>query len=338
MNDVKNCPFCGESVLAVAIKCKHCDSDLTQPAVSAQAEAAVDYGVALVAMPVTAIMLLIFWVGEMSLVEMPGNKVMFIMIATVIGTALVAAIEASRLGMVTDREKGSYSPTAWFFLISGLWVVCFPAYMYKRKNYGLANRFWLASLIAILFLGISVTLLSMIEEKKMEIGGALQDLQKEMAVLGDANLPDTDQTVSTYQEIEMSNLTAPMAAQDSSQIEPDSLEVDSVKANIIAHPLCEDIFRQEELNVGDNAMGCSVHELAIADSRLNKTYEGVMANLHPDRQAILRGEQRAWIQEKDRLCNAEVAGIMNMRYQDTALNECLAEAADRRTAYLKGLQ
>jgi hypothetical protein len=31
MEATKHCPYCGEQILAVAIKCKHCGSDLTKP-------------------------------------------------------------------------------------------------------------------------------------------------------------------------------------------------------------------------------------------------------------------------------------------------------------------
>lgn len=36
MSETKACPFCGEQILAVAIKCKHCKSDLPSTPVKAR--------------------------------------------------------------------------------------------------------------------------------------------------------------------------------------------------------------------------------------------------------------------------------------------------------------
>lgn len=38
MSDTKNCPFCGESIKAVAIKCKHCESFISNESVANENE------------------------------------------------------------------------------------------------------------------------------------------------------------------------------------------------------------------------------------------------------------------------------------------------------------
>ncbi|WP_177428208.1 hypothetical protein [Candidatus Venteria ishoeyi] len=91
------------------------------------------------------------------------------MLFTVLGTALIAAKEVNNAGIKPDRKKGIYSATTWFFLITFLWVVCYPIYLYKRKHYGLDNKFFVGIIISIIFLVSWGVMNSTIENKKTEI-------------------------------------------------------------------------------------------------------------------------------------------------------------------------
>jgi hypothetical protein len=98
-------------------------------------------------------MLIWFWVAGMNLLQRPGDTMNLIMVATVVGTAIVASMEAGKVRMESDRRKGTYSPTSWFFLITLLWIVGYPAYLLKRRHYGLKNRIVAGVMVALLFMG-----------------------------------------------------------------------------------------------------------------------------------------------------------------------------------------
>lgn len=183
MNETKQCHMCGEEILSVAKKCKHCGSDLAAPQAEAAVviqKASVDYGNALLAIPVVATLLIWFWVSGMNLLQSPGGTLTLIAVATLLGTATVAAMEASKLGMQRDKEKGTHNAVAWFFLITLLWIVGYPAYLLKRKHYGLKSRFVPGLAIALIFVASWSMMNGAIESKKAEVRSNLEEMERRL--------------------------------------------------------------------------------------------------------------------------------------------------------------
>jgi uncharacterized protein (DUF983 family) len=100
-DEMKRCPFCGEEILAIAKKCKHCSSDLegSTSTFTAISKPAADYAMFLLAIPVIGTMLIWYWVTGMNLLQSPGSTMALIMTFTVFGTAIVASMESSKVGM-----------------------------------------------------------------------------------------------------------------------------------------------------------------------------------------------------------------------------------------------
>ncbi|MEN6525974.1 MAG: hypothetical protein ABFD65_05740 [Candidatus Polarisedimenticolia bacterium] len=63
------------------------------------------------------------------------------MAATIVGTALLAAVDARQLGMGSERDlttkgKRREGPVLWFFSLFLLWVIAYPLYLHRRRQYG----------------------------------------------------------------------------------------------------------------------------------------------------------------------------------------------------------
>lgn len=115
-------------------------------------------------------MLIYIWVAQMNMVREALNSMALIMIGTIAGTAIIAAMESNNYGTNNYRSKGTYSPVAWFFFFVIMWAVAYPLYLYKRKYFGLADRLGAGILIMLIFLGSSYDLYSRIGKRKAERG------------------------------------------------------------------------------------------------------------------------------------------------------------------------
>lgn len=323
--EMKRCPFCGEEILAIAKKCKHCGSNLeeasaTEPLVS---KPAADYGMFLLAIPVIATVLIWFWVSSMNLLQSPGSTMDLIMIATILGTAIVAAMEASKVGMKSDKNKGTYSPTAWFFIITFLWIVGYPAYLLKRKHSGLTNRLVAGILIALVFVGSFGIMYSVIEDKKAEIRGGLKQMEQQLESMG---VPEQGEHILGGSE---QGVTLQPASVETQPLEG-STQSSREGATVEQSGICKGL----DLVVTAEQLECLNRKFALADKKLNESYKQLMGTLDDSRKYALKKEQVIWIKEKEEKCARAGKEMEGGSMEAVLISDCEVQMTEQRLTSL----
>ena len=186
------CTKCGRPMAVNVTRCSFCGSERSTfigestGGVSRQGSVgpnsrmvapAAGYELPLLLIPIGASFIAWSWIGNMNLIQGPQSWLGLLSALTVLSTAAIAAAEASKVGMTTDRARGIYAPLGWFLAMLFIWAVAYPVYLFKRRYFGLRNRVAYGLGAALLFL-LTITFLG------YAIGSAKIDLQENLRAAG----------------------------------------------------------------------------------------------------------------------------------------------------------
>lgn len=152
----------------------------THPAVARQPIAGSELiGVIMLVTPLVSTLLIWQWVGSMNLLQNPASTLQMLVILTIVGTAILGAVEASQLGIGSDLDnakngKKRSGPMQWFVFMLAMWILGFPMYLYWRSRYGRKNYLVGGIFVALLFVGVAYAMSSAIEETKSNIRRQLE--------------------------------------------------------------------------------------------------------------------------------------------------------------------
>jgi len=122
---------------------------------SSQSSSKNDYELYLLGIPLFSIFLIIFWVGNLSLIEGISDKLTLVFVLTILSTAAVIAKEVKEN---EGRNAQFNSPLSWLVSVTLFWLYFYPAYLKSRTKIGLKDRSVFGVILMIGFIGVSYDL------------------------------------------------------------------------------------------------------------------------------------------------------------------------------------
>ncbi len=140
-------PDCGTELQAAGDKCPHGSSS---PNVEREKSGTL-MGWLLLIIPLVAVLLMWFWISDLSWGKKPELFLNLVALGTVLSTAILVYAESSKLGFGTKKE--GKKPIVYFLGMVLLWPIVYPISLYRRRKKGETKRLVIAIILSLLFSG-----------------------------------------------------------------------------------------------------------------------------------------------------------------------------------------